>query len=117
MVTLNINADDFGLTKNINKGIISLLENDCISFTSAIVCGKYFEDGISNLKPELYDRIGLHLCLNDENPISPIDKITSLVDQNTGKFFDRWEFVKKLFKNQIQKNELRTEISAQFRHF
>ena len=39
-----ITADDFGLSNNINKGIISLLESNIISNASAMVCGAILKE-------------------------------------------------------------------------
>ena len=43
-----ITADDFGLSNNVNKGIISLLESNIVSNASAMVCVGDFERGIKS---------------------------------------------------------------------
>ena len=89
-----ITADDFGLSNNINKGIISLLESNIISNASAMVCGGDFERGINNLNSRFYKKLGLHICLDSDGvPISNIEDIPSLEDKNTGKFFTRAKYI------------------------
>ena len=111
-----ITADDFGLSNNVNKGIISLLESNIISNASAMVCGGDFEGGINNLNSKFYKKLGLHICLDSDGiPISNIEDIPSLVDKNTGKFFTRAKFIYKIFTGQIDQIELNKEINLQYK--
>lgn len=110
-----INADDFGLSDDVNLGIISLFESNIISNASAMVCAKKFEEGLNKLDKKYHQKLGLHLCLDsDGDPISEISEIPSLIDKKTGKFYTRKKLVFKILSGQVKKSELKKEILFQF---
>lgn len=73
---LIINADDFGLTKEINKGIIKAHKNGVVTSTSLMIDAAFAEEAVdlTNICPNL--SIGLHFTLpnEDEEDIKIIKK-------------------------------------------
>lgn len=69
MKKLIINADDFGLAKNFNKGIIKLAKVGIVSSTTVMVDKKYtgkhwFSEDLEGMKKHM--SIGLHLLLSEK---------------------------------------------------
>lgn len=77
---LIINADDFGLSKSINKGIIEAYQEGLISSTTIMVNMPYVEDAIAKWKENNSLGLGLHINLTQGSPIS--NNVKSLVDEN-----------------------------------
>jgi predicted glycoside hydrolase/deacetylase ChbG (UPF0249 family) len=84
MNTLIINADDFGLTQAVTKGIFESIYNGVVSRTSAMMCTQA-SSLIKEYSSDLKGKIGLHLQLTDGKPKLPPAQIPSLVDSE-GKF-------------------------------
>tara|TARA_Y100001958_G_C21188513_1_gene517143 strand:+ start:512 stop:1351 length:840 start_codon:yes stop_codon:yes gene_type:complete len=113
IIKLYIIADDFGIAENVNSAIVSLLNKKSITHTSAIVCGPSINHAIKMLDKRFFKRVGLHLCLDSEKPISNVDDIPSLIDKKTNKFFSRGKFILKALSGSINKHELEKEICLQ----
>lgn len=79
-MNLIINADDFGLSKSINKGIIEAYQDGLISSTTIMINMPYVEDAISKWKENTSLGLGLHINLTQGSPIS--NNVNSLVDEN-----------------------------------
>jgi hypothetical protein len=110
-----VNADDFGLSEHITDGILDCCEKKAVSSVSAVSVGGDFERGMKKLArfPEI--GTGVHLCLNDETPLSPPARIKSLVSGGT---FCRYnEFVKRLLLGRISRQEIYAEWKSQIGRF
>ena len=59
-----INADDYGYSENINKGIIKTLAQGVVSDLSIMATGKAFNDGVARLRENNIKEIGVHVCLS-----------------------------------------------------
>jgi len=77
---LIINADDFGFSKSINRGIIDSYNEGLISTTTIMINMPYVEDAIELWKQNKELGLGLHINITVGIPIS--DNIPSLVDNN-----------------------------------
>ena len=59
-------ADDFGLSRAVNKGVVRLLESSRISAVSCLVTGSAWQEGYPKLLHHQSDAdIGLHLVFNN----------------------------------------------------
>jgi predicted glycoside hydrolase/deacetylase ChbG (UPF0249 family) len=114
MIRLCITADDFGLSPGVNDAVVDLFERGALSHTSALVCANHIEDGLKKLPAHFRDRIGLHLCLDEETPISPPERIPTLVTE-AGRFKKRGRMLWDIFMNRIKRRDLETEVRAQIR--
>ena len=74
-----VNADDFGLSPNINRGIIEAVQAGVVKSASMLANGEAVDDALERAgkRPEL--GIGLHLSVVFGKPISPSEKIPSLI--------------------------------------
>lgn len=87
MKRLIINADDFGLSDGICRGIHELLEAGAVSSTTLMLAAEGAINRCSAWKVrEFVGRVGVHLQLTDGRPILPIAEIPGLVDEHTGMF-------------------------------
>lgn len=81
-MNLIINADDFGLTLGISKGIIIGMKEGIITDTSAMVNSKDFEASVLLAKEAGIESMGVHLNITALRPVSTINEIKSIVDSN-----------------------------------
>ena len=77
-----INADDFGLSKGINKGIMDCINKGCLNSVSIIPNGKCTLEGIKKLNLQKLKKISIHLNLNEFAPISNIKKVKKITSNN-----------------------------------
>jgi hopanoid biosynthesis associated protein HpnK len=108
-----VNADDFGLTTEINQGIIRAFEEGIVTSTSLSANGEAFREAVAfiNTTPSL--DVGIHLTLVEERPVLPPQTIPSLVE-NTGRFRKKAQvFFVDYLKGKISMQEVKTEFHAQ----
>ena len=74
-------ADDFGLTRAINAGILEAYERGLLKSASLIVTGEAAEDAAAGAAAHPGLDIGLHVALIEERPALPPAQIPSLVAQ------------------------------------
>jgi chitin disaccharide deacetylase len=114
LLSLIVNADDFGLTEKVNEGIQTSFRDGILRSTSLMANGKSFDHavGIIGSNPGL--DIGIHLTLVGEIPVLQIDKIPSLLGEDGNFHKNAIDFTKKYFSNNISLEEIRNELTAQF---
>lgn len=69
MKYLIVNADDFGMTKGINAGIVQAMAEGIVTDTSLIACGGAFDDAVRLARANGIRRIGAHLSLTEVPPL------------------------------------------------
>lgn len=102
-----INADDFGLSENINLGIIEAAKKGTLKSVSVVTCGRFFSKHIEILKDLGLD-LGVHLTITQEYPLTEPEKIYSIVN-SSGKFFNMTEFICKYLCGKIDFNHIYLE--------
>lgn len=112
--TVIINADDFGLSEGINKGIIEAYKNGILTSTSICANGDSFYSAVKLAKefPDL--DIGIHLILVGEKPLSEPKKVKSLIDKNGNFHKSASEFTKRYLLGKIDLSEVKLELGLQF---
>ncbi len=107
-----INADDFGLSNSINKGIIESALKGVVTSTSLMVNMQGFEDAINIIKQSPFLDVGIHINLIRGNSIAPLYKMKSLMRKE---FFlgSVFSFFIKLYQKKINLNEVELECRAQ----
>lgn len=114
MRRLIINADDFGLTRGVNRAIVELHRAGVLTSTTLMTCAHAKDDAIdlAHSTPSL--GVGCHVLLVDGEPALPAHKIPTLVDRSTGSFpTSLTAFLVRLFTGHIQAAEIEAEASAQ----
>lgn len=110
---LIINADGFGFTNGINKGIIESIEKGTVRSISCNVNFPFIEDVEEVAKNYREVSIGLHLNVNVGKPVCSHEDVPSLINES-GEFWGN-KFTFKLLSNHIKMSELQNECEAQIK--
>ena len=81
MKRLIVNADDFGLTESINRGIVVAHREGILTSTSLLANGLAFDDAIASSRrlPDL--SVGVHLNISGGTPVSPAGGMPTLLNE------------------------------------
>ncbi|MBF0296295.1 MAG: ChbG/HpnK family deacetylase [Magnetococcales bacterium] len=112
MITIIATADDYGLTTGMNLAIHDLFQHGALSRASAMATGEALEEGLASIPAHHRHRLGAHLCLIEERPVSPPESIPPLTTP-AGHPLPRWQLVKKLLLGQIDPAHVACEVRAQ----
>jgi predicted glycoside hydrolase/deacetylase ChbG (UPF0249 family) len=114
MKKLIIIGDDFGLSKEINAGIIAACQKGNMDGISLIANGEAFDDAVALIKKHPDLDVGLHLTLVELKPILSAQEIPSSINKNGYFYPDYLQFIKAYFSGKISLKEIDLEIGAQF---
>lgn len=81
-VQLIVNADDFGLSKGVNHGIMEAHHEGIVSSATIMVNMPGFEDAVESAKKTPSLGVGFHFNLSYGMPLSPPHEVPSLVDEH-----------------------------------
>ena len=111
---LIINADDFGLTKGVNRAIAELHQAKALTSATLMASGAAFDDAvaIAHANPAL--GVGCHIVLTDGIPVSPPQSIPTLLGDD-GKTFrsSLVDFIQALLRGTIREDDIEREAVAQ----
>ncbi len=110
-----INADDFGLSKSINKGIIRAYKEGVLTSVSLMVNMPGFEDAVNLIKTNPGLGAGLHINIFRGKPILSYDKTKTLTDKNGFFLQSIFKIVKRIYQKRISLTELELECGAQIK--
>lgn len=106
-----LNADDLGLSNNINKGVIDGYNAGVIKSASLCANGEAFLCAINEIMPECPDLcIGVHLNIIEGKALTEPEKIPDLVDKN-GNFNNG--YIQLMLKS--RKKAFLTQLETEFR--
>ena len=106
-----INADDFGLSGNVNRAIVSAFREGLISDTTMLANGEAFDEAVTLAKENGFaDNVGIHFNLTEDKPLTEDIKRCPAFCEN-GIFHDRINRLKPL--NKTEKEAVYKELSAQ----
>lgn len=111
-VRLIINADDFGLTESVSKGILKGMQEGIITDTTMLTNTRHFDRSIELAKEAGIEAMGVHLNLTLLKPILESGKVQSIVD-GKGNFYRKPSLIPSTF----HKGEVRAELRAQIEKF
>lgn len=108
---LIVNADDFGLCRPVNEGIITAHRHGIVTATSLMAVGRAFEHAVGACRQAPGLDIGIHLTLVGEKPL--LQRRTSLAD-STGSFpASALALVRAYGCGAIRRPDVRAEWTAQ----
>jgi hopanoid biosynthesis associated protein HpnK len=113
MKTLIVTADDFGLTEQVNEGIIKAHRDGIVTTTSLMANGGAFEDAVSRARQAPQLAIGAHLNLTQGTPISPKAVVRSLVNADGQMRVGPIALGRKVATGQVRLSEVEVELRAQ----
>lgn len=119
-----LNADDFGISNDINRAIVEGYNAEILHSTSLCVNGEAFHSAVNEIMPECPKLcVGVHLNIIEGKAINPHETLTELTDSE-GNFNNGWiqlllkSFNKKFmeqveieFRSQIEKIISCTKVS------
>ena len=108
---LVINADDFGFSLGINRGIMDANAAGTLPSTSIMPTMPGFDDAVTRARgagPRL--GVGLHFTLTVGRPIT---QARSLVDSTTGEFLSFGRLARRAFARRVVQRDVEQECEAQ----
>jgi hopanoid biosynthesis associated protein HpnK len=114
---LIVNADDFGVSAEVNEAVIRAFREGVLTSTSLMVTGDAFDEAVTLAKENPRLAVGIHLVTVVGKSMLPHSEIPALVDAD-GNFSNNpvWAGLKYYFSPQARR-ELRKELAAQFERF
>ena len=111
---LIVNADDYGLTPAVSRGILRGVHEGVITSTSVLVLGCGFSRSVGWLRDEAPLGVGVHLALVGEDPpLSAAREIPTLVDRR-GRLPRSWRvLLPKVMAKRIDLADVERELAAQ----
>jgi chitin disaccharide deacetylase len=111
---LIINADDFGLTKGVNRAIAELHQANALTSATLMATGPAFDDAVAIAQANPTLGVGCHVVLTDGIPVCDPKSIPTLMGAD-GKSFRRSlvDFVQALLRGRIREDEIEREVLAQ----
>ena len=102
MTILIVHADDLGISKKVNEGILQAHTQGILTSASIVANGAAFEHAIEicNSFPTL--DVGVHLTLVEEQPLLNTEVIESLVNGERRFHHNAKEFAKKYLMGRIR---------------
>ena len=113
MRQLIVNADDFGLTEQVNRGIIDAHREGIVTSTTLMANGGAFDAAVSMGRREYDLGIGVHLNLTEGLPVSPAFEIPTLVDRHGRLHLNPRRLLHGVVTRQVNLAEAKTELWQQ----
>lgn len=122
MRRLIVNADDFGLTRGVNRAIIQAHQHGIVTSATMMAGARAFDDAVQQARSLAFARtplgIGCHIVLVDGFPLSAPAQVRSLLKSKNGAVRFReslGSFATGALTGRIKPDELETEATAQMR--
>jgi hopanoid biosynthesis associated protein HpnK len=113
---LIINADDFGLTSGVNRGILQAYSDGIVNSSTLMACGPQFDEAVSLSAAAPGLSVGCHVLLVDGSPASPANQVASLLQRSTPRFRDSLaQFALLAATGRLDGSQIEAEITAQIR--
>jgi len=106
---LIINADDFGYTAGVNRGIVRAVRAGVVGSVSLMLNQAGTEEALALWREGVVPDAGVHFCLTAGRPLSPPETVPSLVN-GAGRFKSRRE----LWREPPAYGDVRRECLAQW---
>jgi predicted glycoside hydrolase/deacetylase ChbG (UPF0249 family) len=107
---LIINADDFGISRGVNTGIIEAAMAGVVTSASMIVNLPDFADALDRAHACPTLSLGLHLNLTAGRPLTPA---RSLIEQSTGEFYSMPKLMARASLGRLNSSEITHECVTQ----
>ena len=116
MRRLIINADDFGLTSGVNRGILEAHSRGIVTSATLMACGRRFEQAASLTSQVPHLSVGCHVVLVDGAPTMQTAAVPCLLATGSGNFRQSlMQFAAKAVSGRLDSEEIEAEITAQIR--
>jgi chitin disaccharide deacetylase len=115
---LIINADDFGLTSGVNRGILEAHQRGVVTSATLMANGRAFSDASTLAKSASGLSVGCHVVLVDGCPLLPAPEVATLVttgDRNAHFRHGLAGFAAGVLAGKIDPDQIEAEAAAQIR--
>ena len=112
---LIVNADDFGLSEAVNRGIVAAHRDGIVTAASLTACGPAFEHAAALAAETPSLDLGVHLTLTQLAPVTAPDAVASLVDSDGRFAADAFVLARRYLRGLLDLAEVRKELDAQIR--
>jgi predicted glycoside hydrolase/deacetylase ChbG (UPF0249 family) len=110
---LIVNADDFGLSEAVNRGIVAAHDRGIVTSTSIMATGPAFEHAVELARSRPKLAVGIHLVLTEHRPLIGAAAAASLVEPD-GRFAPHVvQLLRKQLRGRISLPQVRLELEAQ----
>lgn len=114
MRRLIANADDFGLTRGVNRAIAEMHEQGVLTSATLMARAAATDDAIHRALKTPSLGVGCHVVLVDGEPVLPPHQISTLADQRTGRFHPTLaRFLRRALTGSIRTGKILGEIEAE----
>jgi chitin disaccharide deacetylase len=113
MKQLIVNADDFGLTEQVSRGILDAHHEGIVTSTTLMANGGAFDTAASMGRRAPHLGIGVHLNLTDGAPVSPGWSIPSLADRWGRLHLSPGRLLQGVVTRQVNLADVETELRRQ----
>lgn len=107
-------ADDWGLSPAVNEGILALARRGWLSSVSCMANTPFISHGLTellSLSPQI--RFALHFNLTFGKPLSPPERVESLIRKSSAYLFNHQTLMFKCFSGRIDPEHVFIEAKAQ----
>ena len=118
MRRLIINADDFGFTAGVNRGIVEAHTHGIVTSSTLMANGHAFEDAVRLTKTVPLLSVGCHVVLIDGEPVLDAKRLPSIISAHSSspRFRDSVKsFATRALAGRLDPDEIEAEASAQIR--
>lgn len=111
---LIVNADDFGLTRGVNRAVLELHRKGVLTSATLMARASATAEAMEMGRANAALGVGCHVVLVDGEPVLPVPELPTLADQRTGVFCRKLgRFVRRALTGSIRAAEIEAEAAAQ----
>ncbi len=118
MRRLIVNADDFGFTSGVNRGIVEAHTHGIVTSSTLMANGNAFQDAVCLTKTVPLLSVGCHVVLIDGEPVLDAERLPSIISAHSSgpRFRDSVKsFATRALAGRLDPVEIEAEASAQIR--
>lgn len=108
-----VNADDFGMSKEVNEGIKQGIDAGVITSVSVMVNMPFFIDAVEFLQKHKEITVNLHFNITQNQPVLKHVKYNSLINANK-EFFPLYDVLPRILLKKSNDQHIADELLAQF---
>lgn len=109
---LIVNADDFGISEAVNRGIVDAHDRGIVTSTSLMATGSAFEHAVELARSRPRLAVGVHLTLTEQRPLT---SVPGLVTSDGTLPPHTVQLLGAVLRRQVPLPEVRRELDAQIR--
>ncbi len=113
MRLLVVNADDFGLTEGVNRGVLEAHQRGIVTSTTLLASAPAFESAVSAARSAPRLGVGVHLNLTEGRAISKPSEVASIVDAMGWFRYSAAGLVQAVLLGRARPREIEREWAAQ----